>query len=251
MIDEAEEEARDADRRRPRGGRADRRRAARRAGRADRGDQRPGGGAGAPGRGAAAALARAKAEMGGAEALGGSTTMGRREPEPDAASPSEPRRGRAGPSLTVVGGVHEEPAPETRSRASLEARQPDRATRAHRGRARHRLRPRTSTTRSARRRQSRRGAPAGDPDGGLRLESRRDRVTPAQRLRDRRHAGDPRRDPRPGELAARLRDSGPDGVQVVGMNEDPTRIMNSGDEPRAAAVHRSRNRKATCDWSSR
>ena len=48
------------------------------------------------------ALSRAKAEMGGTEALGGSATMGRREPEPDPRKP-------VGPSLTVVGGVHEEP----------------------------------------------------------------------------------------------------------------------------------------------
>jgi vacuolar-type H+-ATPase subunit H len=53
------------------------------------------------------ALSRAKAEMGGAEALGGSATMGRREVEPD----PEPEPPRApGPSLTVVGGIHEEPA---------------------------------------------------------------------------------------------------------------------------------------------
>jgi vacuolar-type H+-ATPase subunit H len=53
------------------------------------------------------ALARAKAEMGGAEALGGSATMARRESEPE----PEPEIQRpAGPSLTVVGGVHEEPA---------------------------------------------------------------------------------------------------------------------------------------------
>jgi vacuolar-type H+-ATPase subunit H len=53
------------------------------------------------------ALARAKAEMGGTEALGGSATMARheRDPEPQP-SPEKP----ASPSLTVVGGVHEEPA---------------------------------------------------------------------------------------------------------------------------------------------
>jgi vacuolar-type H+-ATPase subunit H len=57
------------------------------------------------------ALARAKAEMGGAEALGGSATTGRREtqrepdPEPEVPKP-------VGPSLTVVGGVHEETAPD-------------------------------------------------------------------------------------------------------------------------------------------
>jgi vacuolar-type H+-ATPase subunit H len=51
------------------------------------------------------ALARAKAEMGGAEALGGSATMGRREPRPEPEAPKP-----VGPSLTVVGGVHEEPA---------------------------------------------------------------------------------------------------------------------------------------------
>jgi vacuolar-type H+-ATPase subunit H len=56
------------------------------------------------------ALARAKAEMGGAEALGGSATMGRREPTPDPEPEPEPEvRWPAGPSLTVVGGVHEEP----------------------------------------------------------------------------------------------------------------------------------------------
>jgi vacuolar-type H+-ATPase subunit H len=56
------------------------------------------------------ALGRAKAEMNGAEALGGSATMGRREPErPAAPMPPKP----TAPSLTVVGGVHEEPAPET------------------------------------------------------------------------------------------------------------------------------------------
>lgn len=63
------------------------------------------------------ALARAKAEMGGAEAFGGSATMGRRReadpgpeperrPEPDP-EPEPPKP--AGPSLTVVGGIHEEP----------------------------------------------------------------------------------------------------------------------------------------------
>ncbi len=54
-----------------------------------------------------AALSRAKAAMGGPEALGGSATIGRRasDPEPD----REPRRPE-GPSLTVVGGVHEESA---------------------------------------------------------------------------------------------------------------------------------------------
>jgi vacuolar-type H+-ATPase subunit H len=64
--------------------------------------------AGALGRQAEAlqqALAQAKAEMGGAEALGGSATMSRREPEPEVRNP-------AGPSLTVVGGVHEEPTPD-------------------------------------------------------------------------------------------------------------------------------------------
>jgi vacuolar-type H+-ATPase subunit H len=59
------------------------------------------------------ALARAKAEMGGAEALGGSATMGRREPprepEPDVRKP-------VGPSLTVVGGIHEEPQNDRRLR---------------------------------------------------------------------------------------------------------------------------------------
>jgi vacuolar-type H+-ATPase subunit H len=48
------------------------------------------------------ALARAKAEMEGKEALGGSAAMGRRESEPSARKP-------AGPSLTVVGGAPAEP----------------------------------------------------------------------------------------------------------------------------------------------
>jgi vacuolar-type H+-ATPase subunit H len=53
------------------------------------------------------ALARAKAEMQGAESSGGPATMARREPEPD---PDPELRRPTGPSLTVVGGVHEEPA---------------------------------------------------------------------------------------------------------------------------------------------
>jgi vacuolar-type H+-ATPase subunit H len=57
------------------------------------------------------ALARVKAEMGDAGAPGGEPTVGRREPEqPAEPAPSKP----VGPSLTVVGGVHEEPAPEDR-----------------------------------------------------------------------------------------------------------------------------------------
>jgi vacuolar-type H+-ATPase subunit H len=56
------------------------------------------------------ALARAKAEMGSPEALGGSATTARYEPdrpaEPLPPVPPKP----ATPSLTVVGGVHEEPA---------------------------------------------------------------------------------------------------------------------------------------------
>jgi len=55
------------------------------------------------------ALARAKAEIGGSEAPGGSATMGRREPQPE---PEPGTRRPVGPSLTVVGGVHEEPTPE-------------------------------------------------------------------------------------------------------------------------------------------
>ncbi|HWH20541.1 MAG TPA: hypothetical protein VN671_08405 [Solirubrobacterales bacterium] len=55
------------------------------------------------------ALARAKAEIGGGEALGSAAPMGRREPEP-ATTRSKP----TSPSLTVVGGVQEEPAPEVR-----------------------------------------------------------------------------------------------------------------------------------------
>jgi vacuolar-type H+-ATPase subunit H len=74
------------------------------------------------------ALARARAEIGGAEALGGSATIGRRresdrepefEPEPEPEYEPEPRPAAepeaakpAGPSLTVVGGIHEEPALE-------------------------------------------------------------------------------------------------------------------------------------------
>jgi hypothetical protein len=54
-----------------------------------------------------AALARAKAEMDGAEARGGSTATGRREAAP---SPEPDSRRPVGPALTVVGGVHEEPA---------------------------------------------------------------------------------------------------------------------------------------------
>ncbi|OJU86002.1 MAG: hypothetical protein BGO11_01235 [Solirubrobacterales bacterium 70-9] len=53
------------------------------------------------------ALARAKAEMGGTEAPGGSATIGRGEPQPVV-------RKVTGPSLTVVGGVPEEPAVEAR-----------------------------------------------------------------------------------------------------------------------------------------
>src|ERR1700710_877971 len=54
-----------------------------------------------------AALARAKAEMDGAEARGGSTATGRREASPN---PEPEARRPRGPALTVVGGVHEEPA---------------------------------------------------------------------------------------------------------------------------------------------
>ncbi len=53
------------------------------------------------------ALARAKAEMGGTETLGGSATMARRERDPASETSSQKP---AAPSLTVVGGVHEEPA---------------------------------------------------------------------------------------------------------------------------------------------
>ncbi len=54
-----------------------------------------------------AALARAKAEMDGTEARGGSTATGRRQAAP---SPEPEARRPVGPALTVVGGVHEEPA---------------------------------------------------------------------------------------------------------------------------------------------
>src|SRR6185312_8829159 len=53
------------------------------------------------------ALARAKAETRGTEALGGSVTMARREREQE---PEPPPPKSAAPSLTVVGGVHEEPS---------------------------------------------------------------------------------------------------------------------------------------------
>jgi vacuolar-type H+-ATPase subunit H len=103
VIDEAEEEARtrlsDADEE------ADRIVAARLAGLADLTDE-IGAQAEALVRQAEAlqqALARAKAEMGGGEALGGPATMGRREAEPAARKPSSP-------SLTVIAGVPEEPA---------------------------------------------------------------------------------------------------------------------------------------------
>jgi len=63
------------------------------------------------------ALARARAEIGGAEAPGGSAATGRRrEAEPERwreSGPQEPEPPKpAGPSLTVVGGIHEEPALE-------------------------------------------------------------------------------------------------------------------------------------------
>jgi vacuolar-type H+-ATPase subunit H len=61
------------------------------------------------------ALARAKAEIGGTEALGG-PAAGRRDPEPAARNP-------AGPSLTVVGGVPQVPPrrdPEEPSRRAPE-----------------------------------------------------------------------------------------------------------------------------------
>jgi vacuolar-type H+-ATPase subunit H len=58
------------------------------------------------------ALARARAEMGGAEALGGSAAMGRREPE-RSTEPLPPKP--ATPSLTVVGGVHEELEPPSQN----------------------------------------------------------------------------------------------------------------------------------------
>ena len=61
------------------------------------------------------ALARAKAEMGGAEALGGPATVGRREP-PREPEPEPDIRKPVGPSLTVVGGIHEEPQNDRRLR---------------------------------------------------------------------------------------------------------------------------------------
>ncbi len=104
VIDEAEAEARtrlaDADEE------ADRIVAERLAGLAELTD-RIGAEAEALRRGAEAlqdALARAKAEIGGAEALGGSATMGRRDPDPSSSRPSSP-------ALTVVGGAPAEPGP--------------------------------------------------------------------------------------------------------------------------------------------
>jgi vacuolar-type H+-ATPase subunit H len=54
-----------------------------------------------------AALARAKVEIGGDEAPDGAVPIGPRDPE-------GPGRRAPGPSLTVVGGAPEEPAPEAR-----------------------------------------------------------------------------------------------------------------------------------------
>ncbi|HTT93310.1 MAG TPA: hypothetical protein VMF55_01445 [Solirubrobacterales bacterium] len=65
------------------------------------------------------ALARAKAEMGEAGARGGPAPIGRRDLRPEPA----PRKA-AGPALTVVGGVHEEPAPEPDGRPPREERRP-------------------------------------------------------------------------------------------------------------------------------
>jgi vacuolar-type H+-ATPase subunit H len=61
------------------------------------------------------ALARAKAEMGGAEVPGGSPPMGRRESEMARREPESDLGSRkpVGPSLTVVGGVHEQPGSES------------------------------------------------------------------------------------------------------------------------------------------
>jgi vacuolar-type H+-ATPase subunit H len=57
------------------------------------------------------ALARAKAEIDGAESFGGSATIGRPEPDPEEETGE---RRPPGPALTVVGGaVAEEPVPET------------------------------------------------------------------------------------------------------------------------------------------
>jgi vacuolar-type H+-ATPase subunit H len=67
------------------------------------------------------ALARARAEMGGADAL---------QPEPDPESELEPDAPRpAGPSLTVVGGVHEEPGLENGVGRELPPSQVDRRLR--------------------------------------------------------------------------------------------------------------------------
>jgi vacuolar-type H+-ATPase subunit H len=57
-----------------------------------------------------AALGRARAEFGGAESLGGSTIMGRREPQPEADGPRP-----AGPSLKVVGAPEPPPFVGTQS----------------------------------------------------------------------------------------------------------------------------------------
>lgn len=63
------------------------------------------------------ALARAKAEMGGMEAPGGSPARGRREPAP---TPEPEPRKPVGPALTVVGGV-EPAAPAQEDRRSRDS----------------------------------------------------------------------------------------------------------------------------------
>ena len=226
VIDEAEAEARTRIADAERGGGADRRRAPRRAGRPDRGDQRPGGGAGAPGRGAAGGAGPAKAEMGGAEALGGSAAKGRREPS-DAAEPSR----AATPSLTVVGGARgagsrQRPAPAAPPR---ERRRPRRGPRRVSARA----------TPAAELRRRSRPLDGGSPAGARLLATQMavsgsSRAEIEARLRNGfeidRHAGDPRRDPRPGEV---VRTKGLGSRRRTGSRYErgSTRLMNYGDEP--------------------
>jgi hypothetical protein len=74
------------------------------------------------------ALARAKAEIDAAEAFGGSTAIGGREPEPD-----DPERKPPGPALTVVGGVvAEEPVPEAETSPEVTFTPADAASRERR-----------------------------------------------------------------------------------------------------------------------
>jgi vacuolar-type H+-ATPase subunit H len=67
------------------------------------------------------ALAEAKAELGGAESLGGSAVMGRRASERDEEPEADPEtRWPVGPSLTVVGSLEKDPEPDERPAAGPE-----------------------------------------------------------------------------------------------------------------------------------